>query len=54
MKLLTGGAEEAKAEETKKEERSEESFMLDAKGCTANVIMIKNGVITVANAGDSR
>lgn len=55
MKLLTGGgAEEAKQEDTKTEERSEESFMLDAKGCTANVILIKDNIITVANAGDSR
>lgn len=49
MKLLTGG-EEAKAPT----ERSEESFMLDSKGCTANVVLIKGNEIYCANAGDSR
>ena len=49
MKLLTGG-EEQKAPT----ERSEESFMLDSKGCTANVVMIKGNEIYCANAGDSR
>jgi serine/threonine protein phosphatase PrpC len=49
MKLLTGG------EETKtSDERSEESFMLDSKGCTANVVLIKGDEIFCANAGDSR
>lgn len=49
MKLLTGG-EEAKAPT----ERSEESFMLDSKGCTANVVFMKENEIYCANAGDSR
>lgn len=33
---------------------SVEDFALDAKGCTANVVMIRDGVIYCANAGDSR
>lgn len=49
MKLLSGG-EEAKTPE----DRSEESFMLDSKGCTANVVLIKDNEIFCANAGDSR
>jgi serine/threonine protein phosphatase PrpC len=49
MKLLSGG-EDVKATD----ERSEESFMLDSKGCTANVVMIKDNLIYCANAGDSR
>lgn len=49
MKLLTG-SEEAKAPT----ERSEESFMLDSKGCTANVVLIKGSEIYCSNAGDSR
>ena len=49
MKLLTG------AEDSKNpEERSEESFMLDSKGCTANVVLIKGNDVYCANAGDSR
>jgi serine/threonine protein phosphatase PrpC len=31
-----------------------EDLALDAKGCTANVIMIKDGMIYCSNAGDSR
>jgi protein phosphatase 2C family protein 2/3 len=50
MKLLSGGGEDVKATD----ERSEESFMLDSKGCTANVVMIKDNLIYCANAGDSR
>lgn len=49
MKLLTG-TDDAKTTE----ERSEESFMLDSKGCTANVVFIKGDEIFCANAGDSR
>jgi len=49
MKLLSGG-EESKSPD----DRSEESFMLDSKGCTANVVMIKDNEIYCANAGDSR
>lgn len=49
LKLLSGG-EESKSPE----ERSEESFMLDSKGCTANVVLIKGNEIYCANAGDSR
>ena len=49
LKILSGG-EDSKAPE----ERSEESFMLDSKGCTANIIMIKDKEIFCANAGDSR
>ena len=48
LKLLTGG------EDVKSEDRTEESFMLDSKGWTANVIMIKDNQVIVANAGDSR
>mmetsp|Transcript_2099 Transcript_2099/g.2373 ORF Transcript_2099/g.2373 Transcript_2099/m.2373 type:complete len:152 (-) Transcript_2099:230-685(-) len=48
MEILTG------AEEMKTEERTEESFMLDSKGCTANVVFIKGEDIYCANAGDSR
>jgi len=49
MKLLSGG------EDTKPSgERSEESFMLDSKGWTANVVLIKGNEIYCANAGDSR
>lgn len=50
MKLLTGGGEEAKAVDVK----SEESYMLDSKGCTANVALIQGNKVIVANAGDSR
>lgn len=32
----------------------EEELALDSKGCTANVVMIKDWVIYCANAGDSR
>ena len=28
--------------------------MLEGKGCTANVVLIKEGVMYVANAGDAR
>lgn len=49
MKLLTGG-EDAKSPD----DRSEESFMLDSKGCTANVVLIKGNDVYCANAGDSR
>nr|CAH04419.1 protein phosphatase 2C [Euplotes vannus] len=35
-------------------ERDEESYMLDSKGCTANVVLIKGSAIYCANAGDSR
>lgn len=49
MKLLTG-TDDAKTTD----ERSEESFMLDSKGCTANVVFIKGDEIFCANAGDSR
>lgn len=35
-------------------EGSPEDMGLDAKGCTANVVLIKEGVIYCANAGDSR
>lgn len=49
MKLLTGSEEAATPAE-----RSEESFMLDSKGCTANVIFMKGNEIYCANAGDSR
>lgn len=35
-------------------ERDEESYMLDSKGCTANVVLIKDNDIYCANAGDSR
>lgn len=31
-----------------------EDLALDSKGCTANVVLIKDGVIYCANAGDSR
>lgn len=31
-----------------------DDLSLDAKGCTANVVLIKEGVIYCANAGDSR
>lgn len=49
MKLLTG------TEDSKNpEDRSEDSFMLDTKGCTANVVLIKGNEIFCANAGDSR
>ena len=48
MKILSG------SEEIKQEDRTEESFMLDSKGCTANVVMIKGDDIYCANAGDSR
>lgn len=44
-------------EETKEKpasERDEESYMLDSKGCTANVVLIKGKDIYCANAGDSR
>jgi serine/threonine protein phosphatase PrpC len=33
---------------------TKETLMLDSKGCTANVMLIKNGKFYVANAGDSR
>ena len=33
---------------------STEDIALDSKGCTANVVMIKDNVIYCANAGDSR
>jgi protein phosphatase 1G len=49
MKLLSGGEEQSTTGE-----RSEESFMLDSKGCTANVVFIKGKEIYWANAGDSR
>lgn len=49
MKLLTGVEEP-----TDKEERTEESFNLDSKGCTANVVLIKRDEIYCSNAGDSR
>lgn len=49
MKLLTGVEEP-----TDKEEKTEESFNLDSKGCTANVVLIKGDEIYCANAGDSR
>lgn len=49
MKLLTGD-EEVKSDG----QRSEESFMLDSKGCTANVVFIKGNELYCANAGDSR
>ena len=48
MSVLTG------SEEIKDEDRTEESFMLDSKGCTANVVLIKEDEIFCANAGDSR
>lgn len=28
--------------------------MLEGKGCTANVVLIKDGILYVANAGDAR
>jgi len=31
-----------------------EEIALDSKGCTANLVMIKDGVIYCANAGDTR
>lgn len=49
MKLLTGGDTA-----TNPEDRTEDSFMLDSKGCTANVVFIKDNEIYCANAGDSR
>lgn len=49
LKMLTGGDDSKNGEE-----RSEESFMLDSKGCTANVVFIKGDEIYCANAGDSR
>jgi serine/threonine protein phosphatase PrpC len=49
MKILSGGDDVKPPEE-----RSEESFMLDSKGCTANVVMITDGKVICANAGDSR
>lgn len=48
LKMLTGG------EDKPHEERSEESYMLDSKGCTANVVLINGDEIICANAGDSR
>jgi serine/threonine protein phosphatase PrpC len=49
MKLM-GGGEEVKDGSL----RTEESFMLDSKGCTANVCFIKGKEVYCANAGDSR
>lgn len=31
-----------------------DDLALDAKGCTANVVLIRDGIIYCANAGDSR
>jgi protein phosphatase 2C family protein 2/3 len=28
--------------------------MIENKGCTANVVLIKDGILYVANAGDAR
>jgi serine/threonine protein phosphatase PrpC len=53
MKVL---GEESKGESNDggQEERTEESYMLDSKGCTANVVLIKGKEIYCSNAGDSR
>lgn len=50
MSILNGGADKDQAEQTPEE------MMLDAVGCTSNVIFIdkENKKIYVANAGDSR
>ena len=47
MQILKGG-------EGGGEDGGQEDLALDAKGCTANVVMIKDDVIYCANAGDSR
>jgi len=50
MKILSENTDAKASGEAK----SEESYMLDSKGCTANVVYIKGKEIYCANAGDSR
>ena len=52
MKIISDSGDFKSNGENK--ERTEESYMLDSKGCTANVVYIKGKEIYCANAGDSR